>query len=226
MRISHRYKFIFFAYPKAGSETVRHVLDPFSDVRGIPMWEMDGTFPYYTHIRPVEVRALFAEEGRDFDSYFKFSFVRNPWARAVSLYRMIYGRGSPRKRLVAKVRGGHVSPRGFRRWVRTIETDGPGAGGPSNQRWQVYGAYSVRAYFGDGEGNELVDRLMRLEDIEEELPRTLDELGLPIGEGIDIPRLNTWSSEPYQAFYDRATTEYVGELYREEIERFGYSFDE
>ena len=31
MQISHRYQFIFFSNPKTGSETVRKILEPYSD---------------------------------------------------------------------------------------------------------------------------------------------------------------------------------------------------
>ena len=226
MRISHRHKFIFFSNPKTGSESVRALLDPYSDISGVPMWKLDGSTPFYSHIRPVEVREEFERVGWDFDAYFKFSFVRNPWSRAVSLYQMIYGHLSAPKRVAARILGGHVSPRGFQHWVRTISTDGPGAGGRPDQGWQRYGTYSARAYFGDGQGRELVDLLIRLENIDRDLPPTLERMGLPRAGELEIPKLNVSKSAPYQDFYDRATADYVRDLYAEDIDRFGYSFDD
>src|SRR5690606_27928408 len=90
MQISHRYKFIFFSFPKTGSESVRELLDPYSDIRGIPYWNISEENPFYSHISPAEVKAIFQKNGWDYDEYFKFTFVRNPWARLVSLYNMIY----------------------------------------------------------------------------------------------------------------------------------------
>lgn len=228
MRISHRHHFIFFSNPKTGSESVRSLLDPYSDIRGVPMWEMDGSNPFYSHIRPVEVRDEFRTRDWDFDAYFKFSFVRNPWARLVSLYRMIFegspGRAAGMRRRLARGVGLHPSPAGFRRWVRTVQTDGPGGGGPPDQRWQVYGTYSARAYFGDEEGRFLVDRIIRLEDMDRDLPETLARIGLPGGDRVSIPKVNVRGGD-HRPYYDEATASYVGRMYADDIERFGYSFD-
>ena len=35
MRISHRYRFVFLAYPRTASRSVREVLDPYSDIHGV-----------------------------------------------------------------------------------------------------------------------------------------------------------------------------------------------
>lgn len=230
MRISHRYRFIFFSNPKTGSETVRRVLDPYSDIEGIPFWELTEEHPFYTHIRPVEVRALFRERGWDFEGYFKFTFVRNPWARLVSLYQMIYGGGGQDgvlgtlRSVAREIRGAHPSRRGFRRWLRTVHPNGPGAGGPPDQRWRVYGTYSIRRYAGDSEGRLLVDRIIRLEDIRTDLPAVLERLGLEEAAARGIPRINTRRYASYESFYDEPATERVRSLYREEIERFDYEF--
>ncbi len=55
MRISHRHRFVFFSNPKTGSESVRSLLDPYSDICGVPMWEMTAENPFYSHISPREV---------------------------------------------------------------------------------------------------------------------------------------------------------------------------
>ena len=88
LRISHRHRFIFFANPKTGSRSVREVLDPFSEVHGRPADDVTPDFPFYNHMRPCDLRPVFAQKGWDFDAYFKFVMVRNPWARMVSLFEM------------------------------------------------------------------------------------------------------------------------------------------
>jgi len=193
------------------------------------MWQMDDAHRFYSHMRPIEVRAEFDRREWDFDDYFKFTFVRNPWARLVSLYSMVFGRRnglrSRVKRRTAEFFGHHPSPRGFRRWVRTVATDGRGGGGPDDQRWQRYGTYALGAYVGDGRGNELVDRVVRLEDIDTALPRVLAEIGLPPDSAAEIPIVNAGGRTNYRRYYDPATVDYVGSLYRDDIERFGYAFE-
>jgi hypothetical protein len=230
MRLSHRYRFIFFSNPKTGSESVRALLDPYSDVAGVPYWQRTADMPFYSHIRPVEVRDLFLERGWDFEGYFRFTFVRNPWARLVSLYEMIFhGKplllvGSARSGKVRDVLGLHPSPRGFRRWLRGTAADGPGGGGPDDQRWQRYGTYTVRAYAGDEQGSLLVSRVIRLEDIDRELTSVLSELRLPgVGPGA-IPAINRRKYGSYVSYYDDATAELVAQRYAEDVETYGYVY--
>ncbi|MDD4955629.1 MAG: sulfotransferase family 2 domain-containing protein [Candidatus Omnitrophica bacterium] len=81
MRISHKYKFIFFSNPRTGSESVRKALDPFSDI-----FSSVNDPVYNNHITPEELKNHFLKMGWDWDKYFKFCFVRNPWDRLVSIY--------------------------------------------------------------------------------------------------------------------------------------------
>ena len=233
MRISHRHRFIFFSNPKTGSESVRKLLDPFSDIAGVPYWERTPEQPFYSHIRPIEVRALFEERGWDYSNYFKFTFVRNPWARLVSLYEMIHASRSSGSKLLGRARSsllqltrGHPTTAGFQRWVRTIKTTGSGAGGPANQRWQQYGSYTLRAYAGDENGVLLVDDVVRLEDARSRIPGILEKIGLPAGAQADLPRVNVRRHSPYWTYYDAATTDLVGELYADDIATYNYRFRE
>ena len=232
MRISHRYRFVFFSNPKTGSESVRALLDPYSDICGVPMWEMTAENPFYSHISPREVRELFAERGWPYDDYCSFTFVRNPWARLVSLYQMIYDvrggrlqRWSRRIGTMFRPGAAHPSIAGFRAWLRTIQPDGIGGGGPPNQRWQRYGTYSLRAYAADDTGNLLVRRIVRLEHAATELPEILKEIGLPDADRLSMPRVNARRHRPYVEYYDDPSAELVARMYADDIAQFEYTFD-
>lgn len=231
MRISHRYRFVFFSNPKTGSESVRALLDPYSDICGVPMWEMSADNPFYSHISPREVRQLFAARGWPYDDYCSFTFVRSPWARLVSLYQMIYEvRGGRLQRWSRRLGGllkpgpSHPSIAGFRAWLRTIQPDGIGGGGPPNQRWQRYGTYSLRAYAADDTGNLLVRRIVRLEHAATELPEVLREIGLPDADRLSMPRVNARRHRPYVEYYDDPSAELVARMYADDIARFEYRF--
>ena len=58
-RISHTHKFIYFAFPKTGSESVRKILDPYSDIKAVTRSHVTKDNPFYTHITPEETKKIF-----------------------------------------------------------------------------------------------------------------------------------------------------------------------
>lgn len=89
MRISHKHKFIFIAVPKTGSTSVRSIIDPYSDITSVN----DKNSPYKHHTTALNLKKHFESEGWDWEDYYKFSVVRNPWERRVSswAYRLKKG---------------------------------------------------------------------------------------------------------------------------------------
>ncbi len=226
MQISHRYKFVFFSFPKTGSESVRELLDPFADIHGIPFWKTTQAHPFYSHISPQEVRQLFEERQWRYDDYFRFTFVRNPWARLVSLYNMIYHtRAQPSLTEKLKKRF-FCRPPAFADWLQQIDAGGKGAGGAKDQRWQVYGAYSIKNYILAENGEKLVDKVIKLEDIDTELPDVLKTIGIPEAESLTVPYVNKRTSRSYAEYYDARSRARIEELYRYDIETFGYRFED
>jgi hypothetical protein len=227
MQISHRYKFIFFSFPKTGSESIRELLEPYSDIEVVPYWQRSDQNPFYSHISPAEVKQLFEKNGWNYDEYYKFTFVRNPWARLVSLYNMIYNTRPPTS-IAGKIRAffsGLKKP-GFKQWLSSTKTDGKGAGGPDDQRWQVYGSYSIASYILDADGNELVDEIVKLEEINDRIPAILKRIGIPDADQLTIPFINKRPSKKYSDFYDDETSKLISQRYQYDIERFGYRFED
>ena len=213
MRISHRYEFIFFSNPKTGSESVRALLNPYSDITDVKYLKRTPDNPFYSHIRPVEMRALFEDRGWTFDTYRKFVFVRNPWARLVSLYKMI-----KRTKRFARL--------GFSNWLDSIEPNGIGGGGADHQRWRRYGTYSIKAFVGDDSGNSLVDDVIRLEDIDQDLPDLLHRIGISNAILAPVPHVNRGSTGDYRKFYTAEDVALVREKYSYDIDHFGYTFEQ
>ena len=207
MRISHRFKLIFFSNPKTGSSTVRHFIDPYCDVRPVlNVREVHADNPFHPHMRPEEARSCFDELGWDFGSYARFVCVRNPWARLVSLYHHI---------------ARSETPPPFDDWLSTLTVDDE-----SDLRlWHRYGRMPLDRFIQDRQGNVLVDRVLRTEDIDDQLIPYLRSLGLPIPFGTVIPRRNhSGSGSRYQSFFSPDTAELVAELHRYERVHFGYRF--
>lgn len=230
MRISHKYKFIFFANPKTGSETVREILELYSDVSSVQYRKKNYKNPFYSHISPKEVKQIFEEKRLCYDEYFKFTFVRNPWARLVSLYEMIYftkGGKNVNHKLKMLLKEAFFKKPDFKTWLSTIENKGIGAGGQECERWRRYGSYSLDNYIMDEQKNILVDKIIRLEDIDEELIPTLVNIGLPIAKtDIKIAKTNNRKYKKYTEYYDEDSIQCIKNLYKYDIDNFNYKFGE
>lgn len=84
--ISHKHKFILIRVPKTASTTISRTLDPYFDIRGQAI--IPGTDNAYYHHRTSQyMKSHFDKMNWNFDNYFKFAFVRNPFAREVSLWK-------------------------------------------------------------------------------------------------------------------------------------------
>lgn len=191
----------------------------------MPYWKCTDKHPFYSHISPLEVKLLFEQHGWDYDDYFKFTFVRNPWARQVSLYNMIYQTRAPRG-LYRKIKTAlNLNPHpSFKQWLSQSKADGRGAGGPSDQRWQVYGAYSIANYILDKNGNELVDDVIKLEEIDTKLPKLLARIGIVDADNLVIPHINRRGSKKYIDYYDAQSKALIADRYSYDIARFNYRF--
>lgn len=194
---------------------MRQLLNPYSEklqLRGF--LKRTEEYPFYPHISPIETREIFQKLDWDFNAYTKFVFVRNPWARLVSLYEHILREDK--------------TDIDFKTWLHTIKPDGDGGMGRNQwQRWKMYGVYSIEHFIKDDVGNVLVDKVIRLEDIAKDLRPFLMGLGLPNARRIKIKYKNQRTNKKhYSQYYDEAAQEYVRELYRYDIVHYGYTFEE
>lgn len=210
MRISHAGRFVFYSIPKTGSESVRRWLDPVSDEVVVTFRQVRDDRPFYSHMRPVEMHEVFAARGRAFADYLHVATVRNPWARAASLWRMM------RRDL-------DFGPcPGFRDWVSMLADGQAGTLGQPWQRWYHHGLMSQRRFLSDGSGRLMVDRAFRLEDglgaLQSAMAARLPPLAIPG----DVPHLNRAPGEARDLF-DPETWRLIGEVYREDVAAFGYA---
>jgi len=130
------------------------------------------------------------------DSYFKFTIERNPWDRQVSLYHWHYR--------------GRDNPPPFESFVA------------NPLRRKVSPNYDIYAI----DGEVAVDFVCHYHQLEDDLARVLDILGL---EGpVELPRAKSGfrsGGRNWRDYYTERTKEIVGNWYHREIEAFGYSFD-
>jgi len=232
--ISHQHRCVFIHIPKTAGQSVEHV---FLDLAGLT-WETRDPLVLRANdnpeLGPPRLAHLTASEYVDcgyltpeqFSSYYKFSFVRNPWDRLVSEYKY---RGYPVKIDFKTYLARHLPSRGW--------TD--------NYR-HIIPQYE---FLHDSEGRRLVDFVGRYETLQADFDRVCRDLAIPRR---PLPRVNrsleeqqppttyrelrkrirraVWSHERkhtfghYTEYYDEESRDLVAEMFRKDIEAFSYSF--
>jgi len=217
MRISHKHRFVFLAMPRTASTTVRVILDPYSDIKGVHISEITDEFPFYNHISSIELKNIFDKRGWDWYDYKKFCMIRNPYDRVVSLYhhhlKMMAKRSEERLAIgnLLKKCKNIIKPETFRKYVMSINP---------KRRLQT----SLKAFVCDENNNFLVDNILMFESLRENLPKYFHSLGIQIT-AENIPHLNATEDRlGYRDYYDQDTKKKVTDLYAYEISRFGYRF--
>lgn len=138
-----------------------------------------------------------------FADYFTFTFVRNPWARSYSWYRAVMRDQIMRDRLKITASTSFAECLG--------EFAGKGLLRP-----QVY-------WLKDYQGKISVDFIGRFENLQDDFAEVCKRLGT---QSIALPHLIKGSASNYREAYDGKTKELVERVYREEIDLFGYSFEQ
>lgn len=179
------------------------MLEPFSEPGLTIDQEPRGDLPI--HLRAADLHARFTEIGLPWGAYFKFTTVRNPWAKLVSLFA--YEKAM--HRLATNIP--------FHRWL----VDPEGVVAPE-YRMLRGDCYTLAFFACDAGGAELVDAVVPVERFNAELPGLLARLGIPAA--MTIPRINVTEHDRYTSYYDSSTRRFVELKYGAEIERFGYRF--
>jgi len=156
-------------------------------------------------------------------NYFKFSFVRNPWDRVVSLYFYL------------KERKEFDSDIDFKKWLsikfnkpwlsRDISTiirdfnlkriNGGRMGTPAE--------LSQVGWLSDIDSNFCMDFVGRFENLQEDFNTICDKIGIPRQQ---LPHHNKSKHKHYTEYYNDETREIVAEKHAKDIEYFGYEFGE
>lgn len=212
---------IFIAVPKTGSTSVRvqfaqpgHYLisNPHLNI----MQVRDSLYVYYLRQslgqnqrfpnpsvpRDSDVRAT---AGQAFQTFFKFSFVRNPWARTVSLYYRTEG-----------IQVSDVAA--FGQFCERIRHASDTCRHPTLHDDQT-------AWLVDENGQIIMDHVARLEDLSHEIPH----IDAASNGRVKLTNLrhnvNAGSrSEQYRELYNARTRLLIGKLFERDIDTFKYVF--
>lgn len=218
MIISHSKKFIFFSFPKTGSESVRELLSSYNEEPVLHFRQTNEAKPFYSHMTLAETDVVFAKRGLNIADYYTFTFVRNPYARLVSIYEMAMSVGKVNR--VLRMLG---APKpSFHEWLEHTKPYGRGGGGKPSSKWRQYGTWSIENWIKNQEGDPAMDGILRLEHITTELPVIFDKIGVDLPK--EIIHKNRRVSADYRTYYDDITKQIVKDRYAYDLEKFGYEF--
>ena len=226
--ICHDYKCIFVHIPKAAGMSIEHF---FLDLVGLD-WENRAPLllgpnsdpskgpERLAHLYGSEYVSLGHISQELYDQYYKFSFVRNPWARLVSEY---------------KFRNHHV----FFTFKEFVEKRLPEPGHSDAYR-HIVPQYD---FLYTPEGKPLVDYVGKFEQLQKDFNPVAEHLNLPKSE---LPHVNqtkknnqyglNWKMrrflmsfsqkeyKNYADYYDDALKQQVAKLYEKDIDTFKYTF--
>lgn len=204
--VSHDLQTIFIHIPKTGGSSIEALIWPDEDGRteaDLWMGFLDRYHNKYQtgglqHLLAVQIRQ---ELGIDiFNQYFKFAMVRNPWDKAVSQYRFMRLRPDLMEFI------GMQADDCFKRYLHLIRKK-------EHVQWMAQYKFVM-----DDNGELLVDYIGRFESFSLAVDKALKKVGLTYS---TLPHINQ-SDGRIPVALDAEATEWVADMYRQDIDIFNY----
>ncbi len=183
-------------------EDIRVGMFSFKNLRDIVK---DALIPkkFHHHIPARKIKNRVPKEV--WEDYLKFTVVRNPWEKVISgwfYYKKHFNEKIPldqylsfcERRMSQKIRGTGICP------------------------------YNLYNYTNPDTGEIMVDEVIRYENLNDELLRVLERVGIDSNDGLNVYAKKSSRKKKYTEFYDDKLRVRVGRLFREEIELHNYSF--
>lgn len=216
MPVSHSHKTIFVHIPKTAGTSIEAVLGMHGDKHDI------GVVPYFNqvldreHLYGRQMQHMTAEAIRTvlnndtlFDSYFKFTVVRNPWDRLVSALAWTDQKW---------VRGEELTVSGFDSQVRQLHSLLVTARTEPVQL--PHFLYPQSLYIFDAARRPLVNFIGRYENLAADWRVICDKLGV----NVELPARMKSHHRDYREYYSPETRQRVADMYALDISLFQYEF--
>ena len=201
--ISHTYKCIFVEVPKTGSTSIRTIIGE-PQKPHLNIQEIKKNFFHETSLEMNPLKYFFQKRKlkRQWNRYFKFGFVRNPWDRVVSLYLRKEGLQMSDKMT-------------FEEFVHWIENSSDTSIHPSKHQNQL-------DWFLDEKGNIAVDFIGKFETLNEDWK--IISTNLDIKQSLPHNNKNPSKKKHYSAYYTDELKNIIAEKFKVDIAYFGYTF--
>lgn len=213
--VSHEHRFVYIETPKVGCTIIKAtLLGLFPDLYGgeAPKVSQAHTAFENTEYRITKRDLAAGYRSGEYRDYLCFSFVRNPWDRLLSCYRSkIQADKIALKR--TEYEGGVLYPGMTFREFSEVVCQTPDEDANMHFRAQT-------PMLSGSDGGLLTNYVGRFES----LSRDFKEIFGRIGVTLELPPPKKPRREGYREAYDGRLREMVGERYRADVEKFGYSF--
>jgi hypothetical protein len=149
---------------------------------------------------------------KELSSYFKFTFVRNPWDRLVSAYHFLQkgGISNEDRRFYEKYLTKYKDFDDF--VLNWVNKENIMLG--QHFRPQLY-------YIKDKRNKVSIDFIGKFENIEKDFKHVCEKLGVP---SISLTKTNESVRKNYQQYYTDETASIVANVYKQDIKELGYTF--
>jgi hypothetical protein len=218
MLLSHRYNFLFVHIAKTGGTSVRNALrrrtwvDPYrfpqwigSRISGWTGHRIGAKFP--RHAKVIAAKEMLPDDF--FDGLYKFAFVRNPWDLQVSSYHHVK---RERPHLMAGIDD-------FESFLNMKFS--------SDRPYHYILDASVEPQWRSTinlQGECILDFIGRFENLMDDYRHICNAIDMTPAP--DLPhKRRAGARRDYRSYYTQNTAEFVGQLFREDVEKFGYDFD-
>lgn len=137
----------------------------------------------------------------NYEDYYSWAIVKNPFDRFVSMY--------------------HWTQR-FKKRYRNITWEDWLKISVSDKREEAFEFFrnSQCQFISDYSGEE-ISKIIRFENLQEGLKEIANKLDIPL----ILPHENKSTRKPYQEYYDKKSIDVVANLFADDIEYFGYTYD-
>jgi len=246
MNESHKYKLVFFHLPKNAGVSVRNTI-------GIDRKSHNFPFTNVSVALPIDVKAQTLDS--IYNDYHKFTIVRNPYERMVSLYN--FRKQGNDLYDYANLKESSVGPDGkewdFNRWILSPKMKGTDENGQLRMLSDSY--FHAYWYFKDKErgyigrnylrthmeflnqvdvltnpligGRLMPDTIIRQENLINEWNEMFKKLGYKAPSlKKDNSSKHTKKRTHYSHYYNDESYEFVTKLFNKDLKFFGYEFED
>jgi hypothetical protein len=219
--ISHEHRCIFIHIPKTAGTSIEKALGhfkelkrgvqdhrPISDIEPIQLNDLARTcLQGDILLLRRQIKKAIQDKKTNFDQayqhYFKFTFVRNPWARVFSWYKNVLRDEVHQKRFNVDAKCT------FKDYV--------------NHHMDQFELKPQLFWILDKKKQIPMDFIGRFENLARDFQLAAERIGL---QDYSLPRLVVGSGDPYTRYYDAQMRDAVFEHYKDEIKMFKFEYGE